>query len=57
MSKQEIIIVKEQDEDLLLQVRDEHDRGQFAMSNVMLELESDYKLYRSQKKKSAKEKI
>lgn len=57
MAKQEIILPNESTEELLLQVRDEHDRGQMAMSNVMLDLESDYKLYRSQKKKSAKQKI
>lgn len=57
MAKQTIIIPKDSDEELLHQVRDEHDRGQMAMSNIMLDLESDYKLYRSQKKKSAKQKI
>lgn len=61
MPKQELIInkslINNEDENLLLQVRDEHDRWQFAMVNVVKELESDYKLYRSQKKKSAKQKI
>ena len=45
------------EDEILLQVRDEHDRGDAAIVNVREELESDYKLYRSTKRKSKKEKI
>ena len=45
------------EQDIIDQVKDEHDRGEFAMSVVKQDLESDYRLYRSQKRKKAKEKI
>lgn len=45
------------EDDILLQLKDEFERWDSAMVNIKLELESDYKLYRSQKRKSKKEKI
>jgi len=44
-------------QDIVNQVTSEFDRGDAAMVNVKRELDSDYKLYRSQKRVSAKERI
>jgi len=45
------------EDDILLQVRDEYDRWDSAMVNIKQDLEADYKLYRSTKRQSKKEKI
>lgn len=43
--------------DIELQVKEQHDRGEAAFSNIGQEINSDFKLYRSAKLAKAKEKI
>ncbi len=45
------------EDDILLQIKSQEDRGNNAMGQIRNDIDADFKLYRSQKKAKAKEKI